>query len=100
MSAMATGKKFDTRAALGKTAGVSARLIDEGKLINQHADDETKTKLRENQISIHRVAKDIKEKIQRDSRQEKRTAASANATARLARTRCHASPFSRQRVLI
>lgn len=67
--------KADTRSALAKIAGVSPRLIDEGRIVDKHADEATKKKLRENQISVHRVAKEIKERNQRESRAQKRQAA-------------------------
>jgi len=71
---------LDTRAELAKAAGVSTRIIDESRLILEHADEETKKQLRENQVSIHRVAKDIKEQIQRDTRAKTRLHAAASKT--------------------
>lgn len=70
-------KPIDTRAELAKIAGVSHDTIAKGKLVAEHADEETKQKLRTNQISIHRVAKDIKENQQKQSRKAKRVAAAA-----------------------
>jgi hypothetical protein len=70
---------IETREELAKTAGVSKRLIDEGKLIDKHADEETKQKLRTNQTTIHRVAKEIKETQAKASRQEKRLEAAKDA---------------------
>lgn len=64
--------KADTLEALGKTSGVSRRTIADGKLIDRHADEATKEKLRTNQKSIHAVAKEIKERIQSETRREKR----------------------------
>jgi 16S rRNA G966 N2-methylase RsmD len=64
--------KSDTRADLAKLAGVGDRTISAGKLVAEHADEATKQRLRENQVSIHRVAKDIKEARQREERQKKR----------------------------
>lgn len=70
-----TGSKQDTRKSLAKSAGVGERTIDACKTIVDHADEDTKHKLRTNQVSVHRVAKDIKEKLDRDARQTKREAA-------------------------
>lgn len=70
-----------TRAELSKIAGVSHDTITKGKLVAEHADDATKHKLRTNQVSIHRVAKDIKESRQKKARQEKRSEAAKTAPA-------------------
>lgn len=66
---MAAGER-ETRTKLAKIAGVSHDTIAKGKLIEKHADEATKQKLRTNQVSIHRVAKDIKEKQQKESRHD------------------------------
>lgn len=69
---------IDTKKELARVAGVSHDTITKGKLIAEHADDETKEKLRTNKVSINRVAKDIKDKKQKEARKEKRTAAAAS----------------------
>lgn len=48
--------KADTRAELARVAGVSHDTIAKGKLVAEHADEATKKRLRENQISVHRGA--------------------------------------------
>lgn len=63
---------IDTRKEIAKVAGLSHDTIAKTKLINEYADEETKTKLRENKVSINRVAKDIKDANQKASRHEKR----------------------------
>ncbi len=68
----------DTREQLAKIAGVSHDTIAKGKLVAEHADEETKVRLRTNQVSIHRVAKDIKDKRQKESRKEKRLEAASS----------------------
>jgi hypothetical protein len=60
--------KLNTQKELAKIAGVSHDTIAKGKLVAEHADEETKDRLRRNQVSVHRVAKDIKEKRQREAR--------------------------------
>lgn len=57
---------------LSEKAGVSKPTYIAAKLCLEHADDETKVRLRRNEISVHRVAKDIKEKLQRDNRAKTR----------------------------
>lgn len=69
----------ETPFQLAKVAGVSHDTIAKGKLIAEHADEETKEKLRTNKVSIHRVAKDIKEKKQKEARKEKRVEAAKAA---------------------
>lgn len=80
----ATCEKFDTRKEAAKTAGVGERTYDAGKLILDAAEKgeiepEVVEKVRRKETSIHRVAKDIKEKRQADKRQEKRKEAAAKA---------------------
>ena len=62
---------------LAKVAGLSHDTIAKAKLINDHADEDTKKKLRENKVSIHRVAKEIKQKVAADKRQEARSKSSS-----------------------
>jgi 16S rRNA G966 N2-methylase RsmD len=69
----------ETRVEVAKVAGVSHDTIEKAKLISKHADEDTKKQLRENKVSIHRVAKDIKEKLAKEKRQEKRIEAAADA---------------------
>lgn len=68
-------KQRETDRQLAKMAGVSHDTIAKGRILIKHADEETKQKLRTNQVSIHRVAKDIKEEQQKKSRQQKRSEA-------------------------
>lgn len=70
--------RLDTRKDLARIAGVSHDTIAKGKLVAEYADEATKKRLRENQISVHRVAKEIKEKQQRDERQKKRVDAAGD----------------------
>jgi len=44
---------IDTRYELAKVAGVSHDTFAKAKIVAQHADEETKKKLRENQVSVH-----------------------------------------------
>ena len=53
-------KPLDTKKEVAKLAGLSHDTIAKAKLIQAHADEETKQKLRTNQTSIHEVAKAIK----------------------------------------
>jgi hypothetical protein len=78
-SSKAVDSPVNTRKELAKTAGVSEDTIAKGKLVAEHADEATKKRLRENQVSVHRVAKDIKETLDRDIRSDKRKAASAGS---------------------
>lgn len=71
---------INTRATAAKSAGVGERTYDAGKLILDAVEkgdepEETLTKLRNRKASIHRVAKDIKERRQKQERQAKRTEA-------------------------
>ena len=66
------------RDQLAEKAGVSANTYKAAKLCLEHADEETKGKLRRNEVAVHRVAKDIKEKLQRESREEKRVKAAGD----------------------
>ena len=75
-------KGLDTRKESAKTAGVGERTYDAGKLIldakeKGEIEPEVIEKLRRKETSIHRVAKDIKEKRQAEKRQEKRQEAVA-----------------------
>jgi len=65
---------IDTKKELAKATGgrLSHDTIAKVDLISKHADEETKTRLRNNEISIHRVAKDIKEKNQKAKRDTQR----------------------------
>lgn len=77
-------KGLDTRKECAKAAGVGERTYDAGKLIleaarNGEVTEEVVEEVRRKKKSIHRVAKDIKEKRQRDDRQKKRTEAAASA---------------------
>jgi hypothetical protein len=53
-------EKVNTQKDLAAIAGVSHDTIAKGKLIAQCADEETKKQLRENKISVHRVAVEIR----------------------------------------
>jgi len=46
---------INTRKELAKVAGVSHDTFAKAKIVAQHADEETKKKLRQNQVSVHRV---------------------------------------------
>lgn len=74
-----------TTESIAKLAQVSERTVRAAMLVEEHADQETKEKLRHNEVSIHRVAKDIKEKLQRDERKAERTEAAKAAPAKDAR---------------
>lgn len=78
-SAKAVSEPINTREQLAKTAGLSHDTIAKAKLIAEHADEATKERLRKNDISIHRVAKEIKETRQREERQAKRQEAAKTA---------------------
>lgn len=72
----------DTRKEAAKTAGVGERTYDAGKLIldaaeNGEIDSEIVEKVRRKETSIHRVAKDIKEKRQAKKREIQRKEAAA-----------------------
>ena len=74
---------IDTRKESAKSAGVGERTYDAGKLILDAAEKgeikpEVVEAVRRKETSIHRVAKDIKEKRQAEKRQEKRKAAAAS----------------------
>lgn len=73
---------LDRRKESAKTAGVGERTYDAGKLILEAAEKgeiepEVVEKVRRKETSIHRVAKDIKEKRQSKNRQEKRKEAAS-----------------------
>ncbi len=75
-------KSIDTRKESAKTAGVGERTYDAGKLILDAAEKgeiepEVVEKVRRKETSIHRVAKDIKEKRQSKNRQDKRKEAAS-----------------------
>ena len=75
---------IDTRKESAKVAGVGERTYDDGKLIldaaeNGEIEPEVVEKVRRKETSIHRVAKDIKEKRQAKKRQEKRKEAASKA---------------------
>jgi 16S rRNA G966 N2-methylase RsmD len=71
---------IDVRKETAKAAGVSPRTITTVKYIQANADEETKQKLRtQPDMKVHRVAKDLKEKQQRETRQAKRTEAAKDA---------------------
>jgi len=75
-------KPVDTRKEVAKTAGVGERTYDAGKLIldaaaNGEIDQETVEKVRRKETTIHRVAKDIKEKRTATKREEQRKEAVA-----------------------
>jgi len=77
-------KGLHTRRECAKSAGVGERTYDAGKMILK-AVAEGKVKpevvedIRRGRAAIHRVAKDLKEKHQRNARQEKRIAAAKSA---------------------
>jgi len=73
---------IDTRKEAAKIAGVGERTYDDGKLILDAAEKgeitpEVVEQVRRKETSIHRVAKDIKEKRQADKRQTQRQEAAA-----------------------
>lgn len=73
---------IDTRKQAAKIAGVGERTYDDGKLILDAAEKgeitpEVVEQVRRKETSIHRVAKDIKEKRQADKRQTQRQEAAA-----------------------
>jgi hypothetical protein len=75
---------IDTRKESAKVAGVGERTYDDGKLIldaaeNGEIEPDVVEKVRRKETSIHRVAKDIKEKRQAKKRQEKRKEAASKA---------------------
>lgn len=75
-------KGLDTRKEAAKTAGVGERTYDAGKLILDAAEKgeiepEIVEKVRRKETSIHRVAKDIKEKRQAKKREIQRKEAAA-----------------------
>lgn len=72
----------ESKRELAKVSGLSHDTIAKAKLIDQHADDETKHKLRTNKVSINRVAKDIKETRQKSKRESARSAAVERAIPR------------------
>jgi hypothetical protein len=77
-------KPIDTRKESAKTAGVGERTYDDGKLIleaeeNGEISPDVVQAVREKKTSIHRVAKDIKEKRQSKKRKQKRKEAAAKA---------------------
>lgn len=80
---IAESTAINTRKEAAKSAGVGERTYDAGKLILDAAEKgeiapEVVEQVRRKETSIHRVAKDIKEKRQANDRQEKRKAAAAN----------------------
>jgi hypothetical protein len=75
-------KPVDTRKESAKVAGVGERTYDDGKLVLAAAKAGEITpavleSVRRKETSIHRVAKDIKERRQQDNRQTKRKEAAA-----------------------
>lgn len=73
---------IDTRKEAAKSAGVGERTYDAGKLVLEAAESgeipqEDVEAIRRKEKSIHRVAKDIKEKRQKTKRETKRTEAVA-----------------------
>lgn len=80
VSAKLPKQTVHTRAECAKAAGVGERTYDAGKLILDAAEKGTVSKevvedVRRGRAAIHRVAKDIKERIQREERQVKRVKA-------------------------
>lgn len=71
---------IDTKKELAKATGgrLSHDTIAKVKLIHNHADEQTKHKLRTNQVSINRVAKDIKEDQKKKEREAKRQEAACS----------------------
>jgi hypothetical protein len=70
---------IDTKKELAKATGgrLSHDTIAKVELISKHAPESVKQQLRNNEVSIHRVAKDIKESRHAASRQEKRKEAAS-----------------------
>ncbi len=55
----------NTRKDLAKSAGVGDKMIDAGKLVAEHADEETKHKLRSDlYVKLHRVTHELQPKLQ------------------------------------
>lgn len=81
---IAKSDPVNTRAESAKAAGVGERTYDAGKLILKAAAEgvirpEVVEDVRRGRAAIHRVAKDIKERLQREDRQEKRVAAASSS---------------------
>jgi hypothetical protein len=53
-------QKVNTRAELAKVAQLSERTLDAAKLILKEGDEETKRKVRNGEVALHRAAKEIK----------------------------------------
>lgn len=67
---------IDTKKEVAKAAGVSHETIRAAKFVQEHADEETKKKLRTDpNIKLHRVAKDLRETQQHEEREAKRNEA-------------------------
>lgn len=75
---IAKSTPVSTRAVLAATAGLSERTIDAARLILEKGSEETIAAVRENKVAIHRAAKDLKEKLQRDNRAKTRLQAAVN----------------------
>lgn len=102
--------KVNTRRESAKAAGVGERTYDAGKLILKSVEDgtikpEVLEDVRRGRAAIHRVAKDIKEKIQRDNRAKTRLQTASGQTidsriisGRAIKRPCRKPPFNRQRV--
>lgn len=92
-----SGKRNKTTSQkAAEAAGVGARTFDAGKLILEAAEageiePELVEDVRRGRAAIHRVAKDIKEKRQRNARQTKRTEAAKSAPAQ--DSRIHVGDF-------
>jgi ParB-like chromosome segregation protein Spo0J len=73
------GSVGETRVQIAKVAGISENTMAKVKLICAEADKDTKRRLRNNEISIHRVATDLKNQKQQAERQAARVEAAANS---------------------
>ena len=72
----------DSREAACKEAGISTGSLTTYREVKKHADAKTLHDLQTKpEVKLHRVAKDIKEKRQRDARQSKRTEAAKSVPA-------------------
>ena len=74
-------KNVNTRTELAKAAGVGERTFDAGLLVLKEASKEEIQAIRRKEKSIHAVAKQLKEKKQRNQREKQRLEAAENAPA-------------------
>lgn len=65
-----SAEALDTRQELARVAGVSHDTIAKGKLVAEHADEETKQKLRAGLSSINEAASEVKQKLKQEKKQQ------------------------------